>query len=174
MAFSLDQIEDGSGKSGALVYAAESACGDWLAQRGFTAFLALSGSIGSVEKKMIHLLRGTEFVEALGRGRVIGERAVATQRLLFPRVGVEVDGRLLPWTSLPEGWISATFVAAEYSAAGEPLHNVADDERLLTRKRISSAIEKEFLPGQTKVKEFPMIEQLIAPFLRPIGYIERG
>ncbi len=168
------QIEDGTGKTTALVYGSEADCEAYLAMRGRTGYASLSGNIGSVEKKTVHLIRGTEYVEAYAAQRVLGSRATQSQRLLFPRAGVVVDGVTLPSGEVPEAWKNATFEAAELSARGEALYDVVDADRAVKRKRISSAIETEWFGPETRVRYFPLVEELLRPFLSGTGSLERG
>lgn len=175
MPLDAEQIEDGTGKSTAVVYNSESECEDYLALRGRTAFVGLSGQIGDFDAKSVHLVRGTEYVELLGQGRVVGDRSTEEQALLFPRDNVEIDGRRFADNAIPTAWRRACFEAAELSAAGESLLNVVEDETGLKRKRLDGVNEREwFQAGARNVKRYPVVDELIGQVTYQLGYLERG
>ena len=174
MPFAPEQIEDGSGLATAIVYGDEDSCAAYLALRGKTSYAGASGSIGGVEKKMIYLVLGTQYIETLSAKRALGTRSTAEQALLFPRNGVEIDWIVQPPLYIPQGYIDATYEAAELAARGETFLDVVDEERDLKRKNIAGAIDKEWFGRHDQVKTYHLIDQMLKPFLGSVGYRERG
>ena len=178
MAFSADEIEDGSGKPGAIVY---SSTGDpvaeaelILARLGKTVFTALTGSIGTVPKKEVHLVLGTRYVEYLAQGRAQGRPSVEGQGLLQPRRGQYVDGYQVLWEQVPGRWIRACAIAAELSAAGKLLHAVVETERNVKREVIGP-IETEYTEaGKQEAERYAEVLAELEPLLELAGTLERG
>lgn len=182
MPFTEDQIEDGTGVAGAVVYArrgSDDPVGDaeaYLALQGRTAFVSLgAATIGAVLAKEVHLVRGVRYVENEARRRILGSPATITQTLLMPRFNLVVDERTLDSDRVPELYLNACWEAAELSATGEPLGNVVEDKRNVKRERTGRSLETEwYAGGGVKRKSYELVADLIAPFLRPAGSPLRG
>lgn len=181
MAFSAAEIEDGTGKPGALVYGTTDPVQeavDYLLRRGFSALNGLAGETeNGVDKQETALLRGTEYVEQLTTGRVLGRKRVSTQALHMPRVNlVPQDGQTtIPSDTVPPKWLGACYVASELYAAGETLFDVADDQLHVIRDKTSTALETEWSPhGPTNLKRYHQVEVLVEPFLEGALEIQRG
>jgi len=169
VAFDPDEIEDGSGKPTAIVYADSAEAEAWLTRRGRTRFTALSAA-----DQDIHLLRGTEYVENWAREKMDGRRAFREQGLLWPRYGVWYEERRIPGAEVPERWKNATFEAAELSAAGEPLGHVVEDKRGVTKETTGRSLVSEFSHAYTKQRLYPAVEVLLHGLVRFGVELERG
>lgn len=185
MAFAADEIEDGTGKSTAIVY---STIGDPLAEclaylirkAGKTALAAVTGSLdvggpNETPKQEMHVIRGTRYVEQLAQGRVVGTPRVSGQSLLQPRYGQYLDGVLIDSDTLPMRWLEACWEASELSASGENLFSVADDSRMVKREKTGASLETEWFQGSSsELKIYRSVEVLLFPLLEPLGRLQRG
>lgn len=114
MAFAIEEIEDGYGLPGALVYEATEDAVAWLVRRGYTA---LSGLDEEAQDRA--LLRATEAAELAVRKRLRGVPSVADQGLLFPASGAyNASGRLMLEAELPRLYIEGIRLLAESVADG--------------------------------------------------------
>lgn len=114
MAFTAAEVEDGTGKSTALVYEQASAAAAWLthAARGRASFNAASA--GDQDKA---LLAATRLVEDWIRHRVDGVALVKDQALTFPRVGsTSRQGRVWLSDETPSPLLNAIRLMAEEEA----------------------------------------------------------
>lgn len=190
MAFTPDEIEDGTGKSTALVYSTTgdpvAECLAYLTREGRPAFYALgAATINGVPAREIHVLRAVRYVEERARRRIKGLPTVRGQALLMPRRNVEVIDEGYTWSvddgqvyiasnEIPKHWLRAVWEAAELSAAGEPLSHVVDDEAQVKRKQTGRSLETEWFAEHTKEKTYNIVDDLLRPFLHEIGRLERG
>lgn len=186
MAFAADEIEDGSGKSAAIVYGLTAdpvaeALAYLVQQAGRTSLSDTTGSIdvgGANERLLqeVYLIRGVRYVELVSCNRVQGSKAVDTQALLQPRYGQYIDGTEIAHDTIHAFWLQACWEAAELASSGENLLSVADDRREVKRKKITSALDTEwFQSGSSTVKTYHAVSSILDRILWPIGYnLERA
>lgn len=79
-------VEDGTGVSNANSYALVADADAYWADRGNTAWAALSNS-----NKQIALVKATDYIDNRFGGRMIGTKATETQALEFPRIDTGND-----------------------------------------------------------------------------------
>ena len=187
MAFTTAEIEDGTGKTGAVVYGSDAsvitspitdAATYLVRQAGKTVFAELTGTIGTgvneTPAQEVHCIRGTRYVETYARGRVLGSRTVSDQALLQPRFGQYVDGRLIPHNEIPALWLQACYEAMELSASGEDLFHVVDESQQLKRKKTGAALEKEWFQGSSStVKIYHSVTRLLDPLIESAFHLRR-
>jgi len=184
MAFSADEIEDGTGKTTAIVYGTSdpiAECITYLIRHaGKTAFADLTGNFddggaNETPKQEVHLLRGVRYIELYGYRRVTGRPREYGQGLLQPRFGQYFDGAQVASDEIHQQWLRAQFEAAELSAAGEPLFHIVDSERGVKREKVSAALETEwFQGGKSEIRIYHVVTQMLDPFLDAVGQLVRG
>jgi hypothetical protein len=115
VAFAPEEIEDGYGVPGALVYEQTEDAVDWLVRRGFTALRDLEEE----EDRDAALLRATEAAEGAVRELLRGTPVTVDQGLLFPASGAyDSTGRLMLEDELPRFYLEGIRRLAEHVAAG--------------------------------------------------------
>lgn len=169
MAFELEEIEDGTAKATALVYAPTSDAVTYLTRRGRPRFVALAEDLQDV-----HFLRGTEYVEVFARPYIRGLIVLRDQGLLWPRWDVWYEERLVPGHEVPKRWIWATFEAAELSAAGQPLLHVVDDKIGVRSEMTGRSIQTSYDESFTKLPSYRVVERMLTGLISYGMEIERG
>ena len=177
MPFTKAEIEEGTGKPGALVFATtdqpvtspidEAVL--YLVRRGKMKF-----SQAGLQQESFVLI-GTEYVDLLAHDRVQGHPRVHLQGLLQPRRGQHQDHSRLPDDEIPTNFLHAVFEAIELAASGEKLFDVIDTDRTLKRQKTGRSLEKEwFQGGKTSLKRYHAVTKLLDPILAPLGELARG
>lgn len=179
-----DEIEDGTGKAGAIVYGRTAephveAETYLVRSAGKRKYAEATGNlvVGAVTTPLqeIFLIKGVRYVEIYAWGRVDGRPSHGGQALLQPRIGQRLDGHLITSNELMERWLQATWEAAELAAAGEPLFDVVDADRALKRDKTGAALEQEwFQGGKTDIKSYHAVSRLLDTMLFAVGELERG
>jgi hypothetical protein len=82
MAFAAEEVEDGTGKTGAIVYEQAATVAAWLTRRGYPKFAALAESAQEAI-----LIKATAAGEKAIRPRFVGYPIVEYQALLWPAAG---------------------------------------------------------------------------------------
>lgn len=175
MPFTLDQIENGGGTPTAVVYA-PTGTADPIAPA--VAYLALAGKTAFANatspKQMTYLRNGTVYVENLARPRVLGWPMSTFQQLLFPRFDIAFNGRYLDVNEIPTRYLWSIWEATELAASGEPLGDIVETRDNVQTDATAGIVTTYFAPGKSARREYPQIQQWIAPFLRPYGMVVRG
>lgn len=159
-------VEDGTGVAGANSYTTVAFADAYFLDRDNSVWAAIADDAD----KEGYLIRATDYIEAVFGRRFLGEMAVYTNALSWPRINVE---------NIAENEIPLRLqkAAAEYAlrAIDGPLmpDPKVDDTGLtvVTTRKAIGPIEKEFRPyGSTSpklVRSYPAADALIAPLLRP-------
>lgn len=174
MAFTADEIEDGTGKSTAIVWGTSDPVAEavaWLTKRGKTT---LDGLALDADKEAA-LLESVRFLTTETAHRLQGRRSQRDQSLPQPRTGQYVDGYRIPSNELATVWLEAFYLAAELSASGEALGDVVDDELGLRSKGLGrGAITKSWGgAGSTNRKKYHAVLDHLALLLEPPGKLFR-
>lgn len=170
-------VEDGTGRSDAESYASVATA------------LAYFGGISSVEgaafiaasttRQEQGLRAATSWLDAQFGHRYQGMRIGNTQRLDFPRFGIEVDGLSLPYSPLPRHLVEACCEAAARDVVGGDqalIPDVTPDDQI-TKKSVSvGPISKSVewgdgmgMAGGGSQTYFAKIEGLLRRLLSPVG-----
>ena len=170
MAFSVAEIEDGTGKTTAIVWGVADPVAEavaYLTRRSKTA-LSLLATDADKEAKLLEAVR---FLTDETAATLQGWRSNRDQSLAQPRNGQRVDRRRIPSDELPLIWLESLYLAAELSATGEPLGDVVDADVGKTREALGrNATEDEWGPrGKTKVKKYHAVLDHLAPLLTAPG-----
>lgn len=184
MAFTPDEIEDGTGRETAIVYGRTAdpileAATYLVRKAGKRKYAEAIGDlvvgVVTVPLQEVFLIKGVRYCEIYAWGRVQGKASIGGQALLQPRRGQRFDGHLIQSTELMERWLEATWEASELAAAGEPLFDVIDADRTVKREKTGAALETEwFQGGKSDMKSYQAVSRLLDTMLFGIGELERG
>lgn len=112
--FSTAEVEDGTGKSGALVFEQPTATASWLSDRGKTSF---SGA-ADASQQAAALKATEELTDQLMHLGFKGRKLLSTQALIFPSEGAyRQDNELILSGTIPDEFLEAYRLAAEECAA---------------------------------------------------------
>lgn len=185
MAFTADEIEDGTGKTTSIVYGTADPLAEALTflarQAGKTALSQITGNVGAATPddtfplQDSFLIQGTRYVETLSFLRVKGRPRNLGQALLQPRFGQRLDGDLINSDVVPSVWIQACAEAAELAASGEPLFSSIESKRGVSRQKTGAALDTSWFEGQrTELRTYYAVERLLERILEEIGQLERA
>lgn len=151
-AFATAEVEDGTGKAGALVFEQPATTATWLSDRSKTSF---SGAADAAQHAAA--LRATEeLLDELQRIGFTGQRKLSTQRLPLPALGAyRQDGETIDSDEIPREFLEAYRLAVEEIAAGTWLTSSGNGN--LKRVRKAGAEAEWFAPGASIEAEHPEI-----------------
>lgn len=124
-------VEDGTGKSTALIYELPAAVESWLTAtvRGLTVF----GDLATDALKDQALLKATNFAEDLLRERLDGTVLTKEQALLFPRVGcTSRGGRTFESDETPPDYLACIRHFAELEATAALVRHASASDVMST------------------------------------------
>ncbi len=154
-------VEDGTGKTDANSYSSVAAADAYAADRGLTAWAALTTSA-----KQIALIKATDYLEATYYSSWKGYKLTEVQALAWPRSDVYVDQFLLPSNLIPVPLVKSCVELALRASAGETL--IEDQGRTIT-KEVVDVIETEYSEYGPTGTQFVAVSRLLSPYLTSTG-----
>lgn len=137
-AFTAAEVEDGTGKTTALVWEQPTTTATWLSDRGKTSFSAAADAA----QKTAALRATEEISDELLRLGFNGAPIVDGQTLLYPAYGAyRQDGRTIDSDTIPRELLEAYRLAAEEIAAGTWLPSSAQPTNLRRIKKAGAEAE---------------------------------
>jgi hypothetical protein len=168
------EVEDGTGKSNAESYLSVADADSYWTALGTPS--AWSGS--STTEKEQALRKATNYIDAIYGPQFRGVRAVATQRLRFPRAALYDDeGSLISSTSVPEAVKNSTAILANAAREDGDLLVDLDSGGSIGGERVKVGpieIDTSYNAGKVPQKQYTEVDALLAPFVNIYGAIERA
>ena len=186
MAFVESQIENGVGRSTAVVYAPKGsldpigAAETYLNLGGKLAYSSLTGNIGVIPKKEVYAVKATRYVEGLARERIMGWKVNPAQALLFPRSALwnQEARQYFPIDDIAARYLEAVWEAYELAASGEPLDEAVAASVLIEanlKRKKTDVLEKEwFAPTDVIARDYEPIAARLDQFLGSLGELVRA
>jgi len=169
-------LEDGSGLATAESYASIAEADTYLGNHDSPA----SWTAASTDQKEDALRTATEWIDSRYLGRFQGSKVEPrTQRLAFPRYGVEIDKVVLDETPLPRCLVEATIELArrhiDEVAAGSSLAEDVTDGTIKSQSVQLGPISesKTYQGGKPQLKRYTVVTRLLRPLLCSSG-LERA
>lgn len=169
-------LEDGTGLSTAEAYASVAEADTYWGLHDSP--VAWTGATTTAKESALRT--ATEWIDDKYGTRFQGSRIQQrTQRLAFPRYGVEVDQVVMDPSPLPRRLKEATIELAkrhiDQIAAGSSLADDVTDGTLSSSSVTLGPISesKTYLGGKPSLKKFTLVERLLWPLLEPPG-LERS
>lgn len=166
-------VEDGSGLPDADSYASEAEADAY----NLTHVASTAWTEAVTNAKEVALRKAANYLDGRFHQRWKGDRYTENQALAWPRIGViDDDGYTVLETTLPLRVKRAAIEAAIKSLSGElnpDLPNPGSVSK--SRKKVGPLeVELEYLGGNSPTPVFPVIVELLAPYLETPGSIDRG
>lgn len=159
------KVEDGSGLPDADSYASVQVADTYHGARGNQAWIAAMS-----DQKSAALVRACDYLER-GYGRFWpGARISITQRLSFPRYGIETIGS----NEIPSWLIEAQCEAALLEIIDpEILSSTPSEGGSLSQER-EGEVERRYTPGPGSVRRFPTVHGVLAAHIRNPSQVRLG
>ncbi len=166
-------VEDGSGKADAVAYASTSDGDAYFAARGSPSAWASA----STTAKEIALVAATDHIDRAYGPRFSGDRSTITQRLGWPRAGVERDGIVLDVAPLPRELREACIEAAiRYIQNGAFIVDIDSPGTVIEEEVSVGDLSKrtKYAGGKGVGKQYPIVGYLLGPLLVSSASMERS
>ena len=167
-------VEDGSGKVDAESYGSVAGALVYFGNAGVSSVEGAAFVAASTTRQEQALRAATQFLDSKYVGVWNGRRLTGTQRLDWPRTGVDFDGFTQPASPLPRHLIEATYEAAARDVVGgsQALQPDQTAEQQIVSKSVSvgGAVSKSvtYAAGERSASAFfTKIEALIGRLLVP-------
>ena len=149
--------ETGAGLSNSNSYASVAQADAYYADRGNTAWAALS----TTEKEQA-LVKATDYLEATYRSSWKGYRVTSTQALSWPRVEVVADSFPIPSSIVP---LPVVYSCAEMALRSTTTELIADQGQTVKREKVD-VLEVEYQDYSDPTERYPLVNRLLLPFLQ--------
>ena len=158
-------VEDGTGKSDATSYQTVAEC------KAYWDSIGVDYSLLSDAQIEVYLNKGANALTAIFQSRLSGYKAVAGQRLDFPRYQCEIKGGALTefWldssgaASIPERLKEAQSILANDARTKELMPNIKP--RVLEKSLGRNALSIKYAQYGSQLTQYTAVEALLAPYL---------
>lgn len=159
------KIEDGSGLSDADSYAGVQVADSYHGARGNEAWIAATS-----DQRNAALVRACDYLER-GYGRLWpGARISTTQRLSFPRYGIDTLGS----SEIPSWLVEAQCEAALLEILDPGILSCTPSEGGSLSQEREGEVERRYAPGPGSVRRFPSVHGLLAAHIRNPSQVRLG
>lgn len=171
-------VEDGTGRVDSESYISVVDADIYISKYGLPLGLEWPDNYGIPEKE-IALRLGTQYIDEMYRARWKGFKNNIDNALLWPRSGVEVDGRFgLESAVIPVNLQRATAEAATRVSIDKILFPDVTSPGTMRSKLIkidgAITVRTDYVGGSSDRKRYTIIDELLADLLRPGGKVLRS
>lgn len=164
-------VETGEGLADAESYLSVSDCTAYDAAHNAVAAWASADT--AARERALRL--ATQYLEVEFNQRWLGERLTETQRLAWPRTGVELDGQLVEDGTLPRALLDATAELAVRAVSGSLMPDISEPGSIAAESVKVGPIETSttYVGGKSQTPDMRIVRRLLRGLVTGGSQVER-